>query len=231
MPFLTEELWQRLPRRPEDKTPSIVRAAYPEYIAEFDDPTAEAQYELLLACSKGVRSLMAEYAIKDEGKGTAHHFNLHRSTQILTLSLPSTAFVQALDATTHDTASANLASIKALSGKGVASISILSPTDPTPTGCAVFVASSSAAVFLEVKGRVPSIDTEIAKAQDRMKKAADGAEKQRKILAAPDFKDKVSEAVQATERGKLEDFLAMQRNYEASIEQFERLKLEDGASA
>jgi valyl-tRNA synthetase len=29
MPFVTEELWQRLPRRPNDPTPSIVIASYP----------------------------------------------------------------------------------------------------------------------------------------------------------------------------------------------------------
>jgi valyl-tRNA synthetase len=69
MPFLTEELWQRLPRRPQDKTPSIVLAKYPVYDASMDDPTSEAAYELVLGISKGIRSLMAEYSLKDEGRG------------------------------------------------------------------------------------------------------------------------------------------------------------------
>ncbi len=71
MPFLTEELWQRLPRRPKDTTPSIVKAAYPTYQQELDDPSSEAAYELLLGVSKGIRSLMSEYSIKDEGKGSS----------------------------------------------------------------------------------------------------------------------------------------------------------------
>ena len=29
MPFVTEELWQRLPRRANDSTPSIMLASYP----------------------------------------------------------------------------------------------------------------------------------------------------------------------------------------------------------
>jgi valyl-tRNA synthetase len=29
MPFVTEELWQRLPRRPNDSTPSIMVSSYP----------------------------------------------------------------------------------------------------------------------------------------------------------------------------------------------------------
>ncbi len=70
MPFLTEELWQRLPRRPDDKTPSIVVSKYPTYDESMDDPKAEEAYELVLNISKGIRSLMAEYSFKDEGKGS-----------------------------------------------------------------------------------------------------------------------------------------------------------------
>lgn len=33
MPFVTEELWQRLPRRPEDKTASISLAEFPEQVS------------------------------------------------------------------------------------------------------------------------------------------------------------------------------------------------------
>ena len=32
MPFVTEELWQRLPRRPNDATPSIMVAKYPVFV-------------------------------------------------------------------------------------------------------------------------------------------------------------------------------------------------------
>jgi valyl-tRNA synthetase len=70
MPFITEELWQRLPRRPGDSNPTICKAAYPTYDPEMDNPTAEAAYELVLGVSKGIRSLMAEYSLKDEAKGT-----------------------------------------------------------------------------------------------------------------------------------------------------------------
>jgi valyl-tRNA synthetase len=69
MPYLTEELWQRLPRRPEDKTPSIVVAKYPVYDPTMDDPKSEEAYELVLGISRGIRSLMAEYSLKDQGTG------------------------------------------------------------------------------------------------------------------------------------------------------------------
>ena len=32
MPFVTEELWQRLPRRPNDSTPSIMLSKFPVFV-------------------------------------------------------------------------------------------------------------------------------------------------------------------------------------------------------
>jgi len=69
MPFITEEMWQRMPRRPEDQTKSIMIAKYPTYNEKLDDPESERAYELVLGCSKAARSLMAEYALKDEAEG------------------------------------------------------------------------------------------------------------------------------------------------------------------
>ncbi|KAI9757995.1 MAG: Valine--tRNA ligase, mitochondrial [Chaenotheca gracillima] len=203
MPFLTEELWQRLPRRPDDSTPSIVRAAYPEYDASLDDPASEAAYELVLGASKGVRSLMAEYSIRDEGK----------------------LFIQTYDQTSYETAKAQLQSIKSLCGKGVGSIDVLSKDDEKPTGCVVFAVSSSAAVFLHVKGRV-DIDAEITKAKSKLQKASEIATRQQKILNDPAYQQKASQELQEQERKKLADSEAEMRNYEESIHQFETLKLE-----
>lgn len=69
MVIVSEELWQRLPRRAGDKTESIMLAAYPEFNEKFYSPESEAAYELVMACSRGARSLMSEYQIKEGGKG------------------------------------------------------------------------------------------------------------------------------------------------------------------
>lgn len=70
MIFITKEIQQRLLRRPKDSNPTICMAAYPTYDAKMDNPTAKAAYELFLGISKGIRSLIAEYSLKDEAKGT-----------------------------------------------------------------------------------------------------------------------------------------------------------------
>jgi valyl-tRNA synthetase len=134
-------------------------------------------------------------------------------------------FIHALDKPSHDIATSEIKSIRSLSGKGLGSISVLGPGDAAPTGCAVFVAGTGAAVFLEVKGRV-DIDEEIKKAQAKLKKAADGVAKLQKALADEEFVEKVSPAVLEVEKAKLEDMKVQEENYERSIEQFEKLKLE-----
>lgn len=64
MPYITEDMWQRMPRRPTDETKSIMVAKYPTYDAALDDPVSEEAYELVLDCTKASRSLMSEHAIK-----------------------------------------------------------------------------------------------------------------------------------------------------------------------
>ena len=203
MPFISEELWQRLPRRPNDKTPSITIAKYPTYDPSLDDPASEEAYELVLALSKSIRSLMAEYAIKDAG----------------TLTL------QLFTPTALKTATDELPAIRSLSGKGVAEISILGANDPKPKGCVPFAVSAEATVFLLVKGRV-DIDQEIEKAKKKLERANEAVKKQKGILGDEGFQKKVAEELKEVERRKLRDAEAEVGVMEASIQQFEVLKLE-----
>lgn len=204
MPFLTEELWQRLPRREGDKTPSITVASFPQYNQDFEDEAADAEYELLVDSAKGLRSLTAEYSIK-EG---------------------ATTFIQALNETTHSTLStpSSLPSIRSLAGKTVSDIKILSPSDAAPTGCAVHTIGSSATAYLDVKGRI-EIEKEIIKAQDRLTKANDTITRQKKIMDK-EWEEKVSDVVKALESEKLRAAELEAKNWQASIEQFQSLKLE-----
>ncbi|KAK9422004.1 putative valine--tRNA ligase [Seiridium unicorne] len=203
MPFLTEELWQRLPRRKGDDTRSIMIARYPVYDSELDNPTAEAAYELVLGSSKGIRSLMAEYALKDEAK----------------------VFVQTYNETAHKTAIEQVQSIKSLSGKGVTSIEVLPGTDARPAGCVAYPVSSAATVFLHVKGRV-DIDSEIDKANKKLQKTRASIQKQQKLLNDKAYQEKADASLQEQDRKRLADFENEAKGFEGTIKQFEGLKLE-----
>lgn len=204
MPFLTEELWQRLPRREGDKTPSITVASFPQYTQDFDDEAANAEYELLVDSAKGLRSLTAEYLIKENGS----------------------TYIQALNDATHSalSSSTSLPSIRSLAGKTVSDIKILAPSDPAPTGCAVYTIGTAATAYLDVKGRI-EIEKEITKAQDRLSKANEVITKQKKLMDQ-EWEEKVSDVVKDQEREKLKTAELEAKNWEASIEQFQSLKLE-----
>jgi valyl-tRNA synthetase len=87
----------------------------------------------------------------------------------------------------------------------------------------VFSVSSSAAVFLFVKGRV-DIDGEISKADKKLKKTQANLEKQRKMMESS--KGKVSEALQEEYSKKLGDLEIEEKGFKETIDQFEKLKIE-----
>ena len=206
MPFLTEELWQRLPRRPNDKCPSIMKAAYPERRTEFDDTVSEEAYELVLALSKAIRSLAASYDIKEHAQ---------------IVIKPQSAKVAA-------TCRAQLASVKSLGGKYTygpeSSVKVLSPEDPNPTGSIPQAVGTEAAVFLHVRDRI-DIDKEIEKAKTRRDKANETIQKQKKLMHGDGW-SKMKKSVQETEQRKLEEAESEVTVLQGSIDQFTRLKLE-----
>ena len=206
MPFLTEELWQRLPRRPGDKCPSIVKARYPQYNKGLEDFNSEEAYELILAVSKAIRSLAAEYDIKESAR----------------------VHIKPNSAKAAHTCQAQLPSIKSLGGKvtygSSSTITILSPHDAKPTGCVVQTVGASAAVYLLVKGQI-DIDAELQKAKLRLEKANEGLKKQRKIVDGEGW-NKMREEAQKVEKRKLEDAQSEVGVLEGSIQQFEQLRIE-----
>ena len=64
MPFVTEELWQRLPRRRMDATPTIVFSTYPAEEAKWKNEQIEQDVETVEEIIHGVRSLSASYNIR-----------------------------------------------------------------------------------------------------------------------------------------------------------------------
>jgi len=72
MPFLTEELWHQLPQRAGAK--SIALEKYPEARAEWRNPAALAEFELLQEVIKSVRAIRADMKL-DPKKRIAAEFS------------------------------------------------------------------------------------------------------------------------------------------------------------
>lgn len=73
MPFVTEELFQRLPRRPEDKTETIMLARFPQARIEWDSLQCETDFEYINAIVRASRSLLSDYNIKKEASSIISH--------------------------------------------------------------------------------------------------------------------------------------------------------------
>ena len=68
MPFVTEELWQRLPRRAGDDTPSIMVSRFPVFEKEFVFERAEKEFDLVFGAIRTGRSLASQYNIQGDVK-------------------------------------------------------------------------------------------------------------------------------------------------------------------
>ncbi|KAI4157069.1 MAG: hypothetical protein LQ342_008533 [Letrouitia transgressa] len=184
----------------------ILKAKYPVYQKELDNPKAKEAYELILAVSKAIRSLTAEYDIKDNAN----------------ICLVFT------DKQSFETCKAQLPSIKTLSGKALtgpsASVAVFTNKDPQPTGCVVEAVNANVAVYLVLKGRV-NLDAEVGKAKTRLEKASETVRKQIRMMDGDGWIKMRAEA-QEVEKRKLEDARKEVEVLEGSVVQFERLNLE-----
>jgi valyl-tRNA synthetase len=68
MPFLTEEVWQRLPGRERIHPETICLAAYPRRVEAWEAPEVEAQLELLMAVVTRVRNLRVELGLSPKAQ-------------------------------------------------------------------------------------------------------------------------------------------------------------------
>ncbi|KAF5102163.1 hypothetical protein D0Z03_000474 [Geotrichum reessii] len=203
MPFISEELWQRIPRRPEDKTPSIVVASYPTFDETAYDPKSAASYELILEVAKGARSLLSQYNILKN----------------------ATVVVQATSNEAHATINDQEASILSLV-KAATKLDVLGAKDAVPSGSVVFTVSPDVSVYAIVKGHV-DFDAEINKANQKIAKIEKSKVSLEKQTSAKDYEIKVKAEVREANQKKLEGYVAEISGLQAVVDTFQKLKLEN----
>ncbi|MBI4502621.1 MAG: valine--tRNA ligase [Gemmatimonadetes bacterium] len=64
MPFVTEELWQNLPRRPNSETTLLALSSWPEADARLLDAEAEDRFARVQALVTAVRTVRSEYGVE-----------------------------------------------------------------------------------------------------------------------------------------------------------------------
>jgi len=132
MPYISEELWQRFPRRPDDLTESICVSVYPRADPAREAPEVHAQVTQVNKLINSCRSVQALYNITRKHKPLIT-INAH-STQLKDLLVKYTEMIVTLAylgnlEVTHDTAH-------------------------PPKGCAAEIPDSTCEIYLHIKGLV-----------------------------------------------------------------------------
>eukprot|EP00668_Euglena_longa_P029415 GGOE01036763.1.p1 GENE.GGOE01036763.1~~GGOE01036763.1.p1 ORF type:complete len:1140 (-),score=413.15 GGOE01036763.1:106-3372(-) len=139
LPFLTEELWQRLPKRAGVTSPSIMLAEYPMPVAGWTDVKAEAQMELVLAIAKAMRATKVNYKMAP------------KATPRVTVRVRQPD----LQALVRD----HIEDFQKLSGVGEVEVVV---GDSAPVGYVVTTVSEQVDVLMELAGNV-DVAAEVAK--------------------------------------------------------------------
>eukprot|EP00899_Mesostigma_viride_P028366 jgi/Mesvir1/8714/Mv02646-RA.1 len=201
MPYVSEELWQRLPRRAEDTAayPSIMVAPYPEPVSGWDNASVEADMSLLLAVVKETRALRSTYNVPPKMKPEVFVVCSGKQAESLSPALPALVTLASL-----------------------ASATIVASASEVPLGCAIAIVNEDVSSAIQLHGVVDAkVELEkLAKKREEVEKQRDTLAKK---MAAKGYEEKVPVAVQEENKAKMDKFAAELEQVAMAAGAFERL--------
>ncbi|KAJ8922358.1 hypothetical protein NQ315_004301 [Exocentrus adspersus] len=180
MPFITEELYQRLPRAAEvaEKIPSICIAPYPDIKeCRWKNDVIEAEVDFIQKVARSIRSARSDYNLPNKTK-----------TEV---------YLQCSDEITAEMVINYSSALQTL-----AYCSKITVNESSPQGCAIITVSDKCEVNLLLKGLIdPS--KEIGKIQKKLDFLQGTKERVTKAMSAADYEVKVPVEVQQANVEKL----------------------------
>ena len=219
MPFVTEELWQRLPKGKGSSNSSfpssIMVARYPTPVAGGGgrDSEAESDMAAVLSAVQSVRNLRSSYGLTTRAKPRLH-------------VLPRDAAAAKPFSGSKGAGAGYLAALAPSEGCDVESPSDDSSSSlpPAPAGCGVAVVSEALAVAVQLAG-VLDPAKELLKLSAKRDDARAKSEALKKRCEASSYTDKTPADVQAVDAEKLNTVEAELRMVEEHIAEMEKLSL------
>jgi len=201
IPFVTEELWQRLPGRGtlgENETKSIMIASYPKCNDGYRNLDAERSMATALTVVKACRSLRASYQI-----------------HVKTL----TKFYVKAGETEADIR-AQSEDIRTLGQGEILEINVDEANLPKSVG--IDVIDDQTTLLMDIKGLV-DFDTEIKKLEKNLSKTTQPLKNLQNQMAKPDYAEKVSDELKKKNAEKLDGLLKKVNDINEAIENFRKL--------
>ena len=203
MPFLTEELWQRLPL-PADggRAESIMIAPWPEAPEGWRDATTVATFADLGSAAASVRQLLAAYNVPKQARPA------------VTVVCRDDARRARLVATANDVA--------ALASCGA--VTVVAETAEAPEGCGVAILDDVTSVHVLLAGLLDPVQ-EVTRLEKAVQTSRAAVEALRAKQAALGYRDKTPAAVQAAEDAKVAAQGGELAGLEEALEQMKKLAL------
>ncbi|CAI5713249.1 unnamed protein product [Hyaloperonospora brassicae] len=197
MPFVTEELWQRLPgKRP---TASITIASYPLSMEGWTTAGVEANMELVKDVIHAARSVRAEYGLAN--------------------NVRPQFFIKCIDTDVKAVMEAQLDDFATLAKAGDSKCIV---DEEAPQGCAVHSVNDKVQIFVLLAGLV-DFANEIKKLETKLTKIAPSLASLAKKMSSGDYASKVPATVREADAAKKTALETEEAGIHRAIADFQRL--------
>ncbi|CAH0475509.1 unnamed protein product [Peronospora belbahrii] len=197
MPFVTEELWQRLPGK--RLTASITIAPYPLPMEGWTDQKVEANMELVKEVIHAARSVRAEYD--------------------LATSVRPQFFIKCINNDVKAVMEAQLDDFATLAKAGDSKCNV---DEEAPEGCAMHSVNAKVQIFVLLTGLV-NFANEISKLEKKLTKIVPSLAGLAKKMSREDYETKVPESVREADAAKKVALETEEAGIHRAIAEFKRL--------
>ncbi|KAL3526173.1 hypothetical protein ACH5RR_014545 [Cinchona calisaya] len=201
MPYVTEELWQRLPARNDcARKESIMISDYPSTVEIWNNETVESEMDMVESVVRSLRSIRSSLPANERHERRAA-FVLCRSNDVA-------------DIIQHR--QPEIATLASLS-----SLEVLSENDAAPAGCAVSVVSEAVSVYLKLRGTInaEAEREKLKKKMEELQKQRDGLEK---MMDTSGYREKVPAHIHEENVAKLSSLMKEILSFEEAFQHLER---------
>ncbi|KAL5720040.1 valine--tRNA ligase [Ranunculus cassubicifolius] len=186
MPFVTEELWQRLPKPPGSLLKeSIMISPYPAVVEEWISEESKSEMDLVKATVKSLRSLRSQLPPEKRNERRPG-FAVSRNNEIAEIISRRTLEISTL--------------------ASLSSFEVLGENDEALSECGVEVVNEHLSAYFQLKGAL-NAEAEL----EKLKKKRDELQKQhdtlKKKMSAAGYKEKVPKQIHEENVAKLEKLL------------------------
>jgi valyl-tRNA synthetase len=201
MPYVTEELWQRLPSSGDcTRKDSIMLCEYPSVVECWKNDTLEREMDMVESAVKSLRSLRSLMPAQERNERRAA-FALCRTDAIAEIVRSRELEISTL---------ATLSSLK-----------VLRENDAAPAGCAVSVVNETLSVYLKLRGTL-NAEAEREKLKKRMEVLQKQQDSLKKMMDASGYREKVPPHIHEDNVAKLGTMMQEILSFEEASQHLER---------